>query len=237
MTGNEYSYMTAKRRNSISAPARWLHGANLLRGRVLDLGCGYGRDTDDLRPMGVDIVGYDPHYRPELPKGLFDTIICIYVLNVLLPNEQAEVLMDVSRWLRPDGRAYYAVRRDLEQEGYRLHAIGRQYTYQCNVRLPYTSLLANRSFELYEYRPTAVGGGLELVCETCSMIAWRRPDSTAVNISPKRAMKSVSELTDREVLAMRAVAEYVARNFFSGHCKMTTHIAPDAPPTVSVDED
>lgn len=153
MMTNDFSFMTAKQRDRMSAPARWLHGAGLLRGRVLDLGCGYGRDTEDLRQLGVDIVGYDPHYRPERPVGLFDTVICIYVLNVLLPHEQSGVLMDVSQWLRPGGRAYYAVRRDLTQEGFRLHAIGRQYTYQCNVRLPYPSLLANRSFELYEYQP------------------------------------------------------------------------------------
>lgn len=237
MTGNEFSYMTAKRRDRMSAPARWLHRAGLLRGRVLDLGCGYGRDTDDLRQMGVDIVGYDPHYRPERPEGLFDTIICIYVLNVLLPQEQAEVLMEISQWLRPGGRAYFAVRRDLTQEGYRLHAVGRQYTYQCNVRLPYTSLLLNKSFELYEYRPTALPDGHELVCETCSTIAWRNSDSTAVNIAPKRTMQSHEELTEREVLAMRIVIGFVARKMFNGHCRTTAHIAPNTSPVVTVSED
>lgn len=237
MTGNKYSYMTAKRRDSMSAPARWLHKAGLLRGRVLDLGCGYGRDTDDLRQMGVDIVGYDPHYRPERPEGLFDTIICVYVLNVLLPYEQAEVLMEISQWLRPGGHAYYAVRRDLTQEGYRLHAVGRQYTYQCNVRLPYTSLLSNRSFELYEYRPTALPDGNSLVCETCSVMAWRSRASAAVNISPKRAVKSHEELTDREVLAMRIVIGFVARKIFNGRCRATSHMSPDQSPTVTVSEE
>lgn len=234
MTANAYSYMTAKQRDRMSAPARWLHQSGLLCGRVLDLGCGYGRDTDDLRALGVDITGYDPHYRPERPEGRFDTVICIYVLNVLLPRQQSEVLMDVSRWLRPGGRAYYAVRRDLAQEGYRLHAVGRQYTYQCVVRLPYPSLFASRSFELYSYTPTPMPAGRELVCETCAAVAWREAGADTVTVGAKRKMASGSELTDREVLAMRIVAERVSRDVFGGSCHMAADIGPDTEPAITL---
>ena len=44
------------------------------------------------------------------------------------------------------------MRRDLTEEGFRLHAIHRQYTYQCNVRLPFQSLERNSSYELYQYQ-------------------------------------------------------------------------------------
>ena len=59
--------------------------------------------------------------------------------------------MNVSNLLKPNGTAYYAVRRDLTEEGFRLHAIHKQYTYQCNVKLPYKSIVANKSFEIYQY--------------------------------------------------------------------------------------
>lgn len=59
--------------------------------------------------------------------------------------------MNVTNLLSPKGTAYFAVRRDLEEEGFRLHAIHKQYTYQCNVKLPYKSLVANKSYELYQY--------------------------------------------------------------------------------------
>lgn len=36
-------------------------------------------------------------YAPTYPTGQFDTILCQYVLNVLLPEEQVQVLMAVSK--------------------------------------------------------------------------------------------------------------------------------------------
>lgn len=51
----------------------------------------------------------------EYPEGKFDTIFCVYVLNVLEPYAQAEVMMNVSNLLSPKGTAYFAVRRDLKE--------------------------------------------------------------------------------------------------------------------------
>ena len=147
-----HPYLTAIKRTDISAPTRYLLRQGLLKGRILDFGCGYGADTDLLHNQGYDIIGYDNYYRPIFPMGQFDTIICIYVLNVLEPYAQAEVMMNVTNLLTSDGKAYFAVRRDLTKTGFRLHAIYREYTYQCNVILPYTSLTCNKSFEIYEYR-------------------------------------------------------------------------------------
>ena len=64
---------------------------NLLLGDILDFGSGFGYDTDQLKEEGYNIIGYDNYYRPEYPEKQFDTIICNYVLNVLEPNDQAEV--------------------------------------------------------------------------------------------------------------------------------------------------
>ena len=149
---NIYSHLTAKERDSISFPARHLLKNNLLKGKVLDFGCGLGSDVNTLKEKGVDVVGYDKFYFPQLPNDKFDTIICLYVLNVLQKEEQTEVLLKVSQLLKPGGTAYFAVRRDVKFEGFRTHKIHQKQTYQCNVVLPYNSILLNEYCEIYEYK-------------------------------------------------------------------------------------
>lgn len=149
---NIYSHLTAKERDSISFPARHLLKNNLLKGKVLDFGCGLGSDVNILKEKGVDVVGYDKFYFPQLPNEKFDTIICLYVLNVLQKEEQTEVLLKVSQLLNSGGIAYFAVRRDVKFEGFRTHKIHQKQTYQCNVVLPYKSILLNEYCEIYEYK-------------------------------------------------------------------------------------
>jgi diadenosine tetraphosphate (Ap4A) HIT family hydrolase len=104
-----------------------------------------------LQKQGFDITGYDPYYFPEYPKERFDTIICFYVLNVLFAEEQANVLMEVASLLKPGGKAYYAVRRDLKREGFREHYVHKKNTYQCLVQLPFKSTYLDEYCEIYEY--------------------------------------------------------------------------------------
>lgn len=101
-----HPYLTAIKRTSLSVPTRYLLQHNLLKGRILDFGCGYGFDTDELKRQGYNITGYDYYYRPEYPVGKFDTILCNYVLNVLEPYAQAEVMMNVTNLLSPEGTAF-----------------------------------------------------------------------------------------------------------------------------------
>ena len=152
LKSNIYSHLTAKERDSISFPAKILLNKKLLSGEVLDFGCGFGKDVESLKEKGIDITGYDKYYFPELPSKKFDTIICFYVLNVLLVEEQATVLMEISQLLKPSGKAYFAVRRDIQYEGFRTHKIHKKPTYQCNVKLAYKSIFKNDSCEIYEYR-------------------------------------------------------------------------------------
>ena len=211
-------HLTAIERTSISFPTRWLKQNNLLKGEILDFGCGFGFDTDELKTQGYDVVGYDNHYRPEYPEKRFDTIICNYVLNVLEPNEQAEVLMSVAELLKPTGKAYFAVRRDLKSEGFRTHYVHKQPTYQSNVILPYKSLFANDNCEIYEYQHynqtpkkttecvfCNLESGKELITETATSVAFL--DSYPVNpghtlIVPKRHVADYFELTIHEQRAL-----------------------------------
>lgn len=149
---NPNSHLTAIERKSLSFPARILLNKNLLIGDVLDFGCGFGKDVELLKSKGINIEGYDKYYFPEYPTKKFDTIICLYVLNVLLPEEQATVLMELSQLIKPNGTVYIAVRRDLKYQGFRTHKIHQKKTYQCNVILNSKSFFRNENCEIYEYR-------------------------------------------------------------------------------------
>ncbi len=148
---NKFSHLTAIERSYLSFPAQYLLNNNLLQGRVLDFGCGLGNDVKLLNQKGFDVTGYDPYYFPEYPDDKFETIICFYVLNVLFAENQANVLMEVSHLLKPGGKVYYAVRRDLKKEGFREHYVHKKPTYQCNVKLPFKSVYLDERCEIYEY--------------------------------------------------------------------------------------
>jgi SAM-dependent methyltransferase len=137
---NQFSHLTAIERIYLSFPAQFLLRNNLLKGKVLDFGCGLGNDVKLLRKKGFDITGYDPYHFPGYPNDKFDTIICSYVLNVLFSEEQTNVLMEVSHLLKPGGKAFYAVRRDLKKEGFREHYVHKKPTYQCIAKLPFKSI-------------------------------------------------------------------------------------------------
>lgn len=152
LKSNPNSHLTAKERESLSFPAKILLNKNLLLGNVLDFGCGFGKDVELLKEEGINIEGYDSYYFPQFPIKRYDTIICFYVLNVLLPEEQTRVLMDLSTLIKPTGKVYIAVRRDLNYEGFRTHKVHQKQTYQCNVKLKYQSFFKNQNCEIYEYQ-------------------------------------------------------------------------------------
>lgn len=166
---NPNSHLTVKERTQASMPVRHLLRAGLIHGRVLDFGCGLGEDVNFLRAKGFNVIGYDPHYAPEPPQGKFDTILCLYVLNVLLPEEQAHALMAIAELLQPTGTAYFAVRRDIQSDGFRTHTKRAVQVYQCNVKLPYRSILQTENAEIYEYRPYhRIGHSNPNACSFCA---------------------------------------------------------------------
>lgn len=149
---NPNSHLTVKDRKWPSFPTKELFTQGAVKGKVLDFGSGLGLDVAFLREKGFDATAYDPHYAPEYPQGRFDTILCHYVLNVLLPEEQVHVLMAVSELLKPTGKAYFTVRRDIRRAGFRTHTKHEQKVYQCNVVLPFKSVIRTDHCETYEYR-------------------------------------------------------------------------------------
>lgn len=223
---NQNSHLTAIERTSLSYPARVLLNQNKIKGKILDFGCGIGKDVELLKGKGNDIIGYDPFYFPEFPTEKFDTILCFYVLNVLLPEEQAEVLMNVSKLLKPNGKAYFAVRRDIQYEGFRIHKVHRKETYQCLIRLSYLSIYKNENCEIYEYQhyttinkgntdlsPFLIGEDLrELIVETATMFSIydKYPVSKGHSlIIPKRLVSNYFDLTLKEQTACWIVVNKV----------------------------
>lgn len=219
---NVYSYLTAKKRGKLSFPVRILLEKGLLKGKILDYGCGFGSDVTLLKEKNYDIKGYDPHYYPDLHHEKFDTIICIYVLNVLTSEEQSKVLMHISSLLKNNGKAYFAVRRDIKHEGFRLHRIHKKPTYQCIVNLPYYSILKNDFTEIYRYTPITLNKNYNspfiknheacLVAESATAFAIY--DKYPVNeghclVIPKRIIADYFELSFREQNALTLMVAYV----------------------------
>jgi 2-polyprenyl-3-methyl-5-hydroxy-6-metoxy-1,4-benzoquinol methylase len=131
---------TAIARKKPSLPARVLKQAGLLRGLVLDYGCGYGMDAEWLQADKYDPVHYD-----VAVFGRYDTILCTYVLNTIrLKADRAVVLEHVKCLLKSDGRAFITVRRDVR--GCERTSKG----WQCRVTVPGAiSLWRCNSYEIY----------------------------------------------------------------------------------------
>lgn len=225
-SSNLNSHLTAIERTSLSYPARILLNKKKIVGKVLDFGCGIGKDVELLQHKGFDIVGYDPYYFPEFQTEKFDTILCFYVLNVLLPEEQAEVLMNVSHLLKPNGKAYFAVRRDIQYEGFRIHKVHKKETYQCSIKLGYLSVFKNENCELYEYEhytalhkgkteisPFLIGEeNRELIVETATVFSFydKFPVSEGHSlVVPKRLVSNYFDLTLKEQTACWIVVNKV----------------------------
>ena len=193
----------------------WLRRNGLLKGEILDYGCGFGTDAGYLSEYGFNVDKYDNYYFKDYPQKKYDTITCIYVLNVLKPIEQSHVLMEVCELLKHGGKAYFVVRRDIKYEGFRIHKIHKKPTYQNNVRLPYKSVFLNDFCEIYEYQHYDIVSDNSSNCPFCSpkakiitetALAYSVYDKYPVNkghalIIPKRHISSFFEMTIEEQTA------------------------------------
>lgn len=102
----------AVRRESVSAQARVLVERGLIRGRVLDYGCGHGFDADHF---GWD--AFDPQYRQDEPAGRYDTIVCHHVANILTRQSRRRLFERIHALLSTGGVAYFSVSRNIPTRG------------------------------------------------------------------------------------------------------------------------
>ena len=99
-------------RKSVSKTATVLLEQKLVRGRVLDFGCGHGHDADEL-----GWHAYDPYYRPTKPDGVYNTIIVNHVANILTKQSRADLLTEVNALLAEGGTAFISVARNIPKSG------------------------------------------------------------------------------------------------------------------------
>lgn len=223
---NEFSHYTAINRDSKSFPLKFLQRNNLLKGKILDFGCGLGTDAEFLKSEKYDVEKFDPFYFPEIPTEKFDTILCFYVLNVLLPEEQEKVMLQLASLLKPEGKAFIAVRRDIQYEGFRMHKLHQKKTYQCKVILDYKSIFKNENCEIYEFQHyTFLHQGNDQIspffkldsithsiAETKSSFAFydKFPVSNGHSlIVPKRLVSNYFELSEQEQMDCWKLANHV----------------------------
>ncbi len=134
---------TAIARKKPSQPLAWLLDHGLVKGRVLDFGCGRGDDVKQLRRRRISADGWDPYWESDEPRGKYDVVLCTYVVNVLPRSRQAAILRELRSWCKPNGAIYVAVRADVEHDGPTSRG------YQRDVRLRAPELVDNGSMRIY----------------------------------------------------------------------------------------
>lgn len=93
-------HKTAMRRYELSKPVKCLLEHNLLKPGTtfFDCGCGQGSDVRGLQSLGYSAEGWDPVFRPDVPKMQADVVNFGYVLNVIEdPAERLVALVDAYR--------------------------------------------------------------------------------------------------------------------------------------------
>lgn len=135
------AYKTALTRKAPSAPMRKLDELGLLHGCMLDYGSGKGYDA-----YHFGMSYYDPHFQPVMPTGLFDTITCNYVLNVVeSEQERYDILYDIIDRLKPRGLAYVTVRT-----GKGLNGTTKRGTWQGAIELQCPIVARGSGYVTYE---------------------------------------------------------------------------------------
>lgn len=107
---------TAIIRNKLSKPMQILREKKLLRGSVLDYGCGHGEDIRLLQFECYNIEGYDkfnPLYmHSSLLEQKYDVITCNYVFNVIPEFHEHEQLL--KQLIELGNEIYICVRADIK---------------------------------------------------------------------------------------------------------------------------
>lgn len=144
------AHLTAISRKKMSKPTAYLWNQGLLKGTVLDYGCGRGDDIRLFRENhNLIVAGYDPHYQPVYPEGQhYCTIICNYVLNVIESEAERESVMNnIRSLLCIGGVAYISVRNDLKA----LKGTTPKGTWQGHIQLDLPVVRREAGYVMYKF--------------------------------------------------------------------------------------
>lgn len=108
------AHKTAIARGKPSRPLRYLLEIGAIEGKVLDFGCGKGRDWKELRKRGFKVTGYDPYYAPKLPKGKFNVVLMTYVVNVLKVPQRDKAIKQAWAYVRKGGLLVVTARTEAD---------------------------------------------------------------------------------------------------------------------------
>jgi DNA phosphorothioation-associated putative methyltransferase len=83
-------HLTAVDRDKLSTPMQSLARHGYLDGEhsILDYGCGKGHDLLELEAHGLDVIGWDPAYRPDGIKRPSDIVNLGFVINVIEDRQE-----------------------------------------------------------------------------------------------------------------------------------------------------
>lgn len=108
-------FKTAIKRGYISRPTKELLKRDLLKGDILNYGCGYAEDNKWLwEDYHIQSWGYDKHnleFKDDfLLTEHYDTVVCNYVLNVIPSLEEHNEVLQLLKKL--GNNVYVSVRAD-----------------------------------------------------------------------------------------------------------------------------
>lgn len=83
-------HKTALVRHELSAPMKTLAKHGFLNGdySIFDYGCGRGDDLRELEAHGLDAVGWDPNFRPDVDKVSSAVVNLGFVINVIEDKDE-----------------------------------------------------------------------------------------------------------------------------------------------------
>ena len=107
---------TAIARRTMSKPCKYLLEDGSLKGAILDYGCGRGVDVKELKKLGFNVTGYDPHHGPKkLPRTKFNHVLMTYVVNVIEDvTARDKAILDAFAKVKTGGWLYITVRSPLD---------------------------------------------------------------------------------------------------------------------------
>ncbi|MCJ8322046.1 MAG: DNA phosphorothioation-associated putative methyltransferase, partial [Colwellia sp.] len=83
-------HKTAIVRHELSAPMKTLAKNGFLSGEysIFDYGCGRGDDLRELEAHGIDVLGWDPNFRPDSEIITSDVVNIGFVINVIEDQDE-----------------------------------------------------------------------------------------------------------------------------------------------------